>query len=306
MACAPAAVLLVACLIPGPWPQWLGSYSSRYLFSRDMTCINARSSPPDAWRWYLLHDFLRGCGQTLVTSDRTPTIDHKKQFHSGLSQRNSELGVTHWRADNLYSRVIEKSILARGDGSWQLCFWGSTLSLEEAHEAVYYLYNRAEELWSLLSFLWALWVLHSSSLCISIQGKQMQNTVLLGGCVPLDGQQTPIHQCFFSRLTAFQVPFRPRASSTEAVAGLSSSPHFFLFLSPSRAKTWKPFPHVPIWFWCSAWRALGLRQARRTTVLILSTPVALMAFWFSSNLWSSHSWFASHTAEGLKDLRNFA
>lgn len=55
----------------------------------------------------------------------------------------------------------------------------------------------------------------------------MQNTVLLGGCVPLDGQQTPVHQCFFSRLTAFQVPFRPRASSTEAVAGLSSSPHFF-------------------------------------------------------------------------------
>lgn len=27
------------------------------------------------------------------------------------------------------------------------------LSLEEAHEAVYYLYNRAEELWSLLSSL---------------------------------------------------------------------------------------------------------------------------------------------------------
>lgn len=85
MACAPAAVLLVACLIPGPWPQWLGSYSSRYLFSRDMTCINACSSPPDAWRSYLLHDFLRGCEQTLVTSDRTPTIDHKKQHHSGLS-----------------------------------------------------------------------------------------------------------------------------------------------------------------------------------------------------------------------------
>lgn len=63
MACALAAVLLVTCLIPGTWPQWLGSYSSRYLFSRDVTCVNARSSPPGAWRSYLLHDFLRASEQ---------------------------------------------------------------------------------------------------------------------------------------------------------------------------------------------------------------------------------------------------
>lgn len=83
------------------------------------------------------------------------------------------------------------------------------------------------ELRSLLSSLLALWVLRSSSFCISTQGKQMQNTILLGGCVPLVAQLTPSHQCFFSRLTAFWVPFRPRASSTETVAGFSSSPHSF-------------------------------------------------------------------------------
>lgn len=191
-----------------------------------MTCINACSFPPDAWRSYLLHDFLRRCEQTLVTSDRTPTIDRKKQYHSGLS-RNSELGVTHRSADDLYSRVIEKPILAMGDGSWQLRFWSYTPNLEEAHKDVYCLYNHAEELWSLLSSLWALWVLHSSSFCISIQGKQMQNTVLLGGCVPLDGQQTPTHLCFFSKLTAFRVPFWPRPATASVLLPIFSLPFFF-------------------------------------------------------------------------------